>query len=559
MRPLPLVLAAVSLAVGAVALRPPQASTVQLKIRAALVDADLNLKPVPRLSLTLTPDPPGAPVHVTTGFDGEVALAIPAGQYRVQSDRPTDFSGKRFRWDLKIAITGPSREIDLSNDNADAAAAETARVVDPLAVLFRQRQSGVVTVWTAFGQGTGFIVDQSGLVLTNQHVVGPSEYLAVQLDAVHKVAAQLLVADPEKDIAVLRCNLAGLPGAVPVPLDAAGDVAPVVVGEDVFTIGSPMGMQKLLTTGIVSKVQPGVILSNININHGNSGGPLFNSRGDVVGITTFLNANEPNGPGISGIITLEAARPLLVEAKAAAAEEPPPSPALLPAVPVDAFPLGPLKEEAARKNFETKPYFFSAGKFDVAIITPPLQYWSEAQGDMSAVRGRKQRQGRKAAAADTIEPLQDLKNWGQFVGEYQPVILIRANPQLRETFWSALGRGLAQANGQYSLPPARLRYATDFSKMRLFCGEHEVEPILPGKIADITNVQNAFARVSDATYQGLYQYPADSISPECGQVRLELYSEKDPQHPIQKVLSTAVVKKIWSDFQPYRDQETRGH
>ena len=161
-------------------------------------------------------------------------------------------------------------------------------MTDELTTQFKRLQNSVVTVWSEFGHGTGFIVDSAGLVLTNQHVVGPSEYIAVQFDEQRKLAAVLLAADPEKDIAVLRTNLSEVAEAVVAPIAQSNSSEPLVVeGERVFTIGSPLHQTKILTTGIVSKLEAHAILSDININHGNSGGPLFNSVGSVVGITTF--------------------------------------------------------------------------------------------------------------------------------------------------------------------------------------------------------------------------------------------------------------------------------
>lgn len=88
--------------------------------------------------------------------------------------------------------------------------------------------------------------------------------------------------------------------------------------------------------------------------------------------------------------------------------------------------------------------------------------------------------------------------------------------------------------------------------MKLMCGEKEIQPILPGKIADVLNVHNVFVSVTDATYEGFYSYPSDAISPACGKVVLELYSEKEPDKPIVKILDPVTVERVWSDFEPYR-------
>lgn len=114
-------------------------------------------------------------------------------------------------------------------------------------------------------------MDGKGLILTNQHVVGNSEYLAVQFDRTHKIVAKLIAADPQKDVALLSVNMAALPNASSAPLYRAGaGRTPVQEGERVFTIGSPLSLDKIITTGIVSKVDLHTIMSDININPGSS-------------------------------------------------------------------------------------------------------------------------------------------------------------------------------------------------------------------------------------------------------------------------------------------------
>jgi len=158
----------------------------------------------------------------------------------------------------------------------------------------------VVTVISESGHGTGFFVDGKGLILTNQHVVAQSQYLAVQFDRERKIAARLIASDPQKDVALLWVNMSALAGATPAVLArSGGSHAPVQEGERVFTIGSPLSLDKIITTGIISKVDAHTIMSDVNVNPGNSGGPLFNNAGHVVGLTTF-GASAERGPGVSG-------------------------------------------------------------------------------------------------------------------------------------------------------------------------------------------------------------------------------------------------------------------
>lgn len=438
--------------------------------------------------------------------------------------------------------------IQASTTSAPAGGNEPAGT-NNLGSMFSKLQNSVVTVWSEFGHGTGFIVDPIGLILTNQHVIGPSQINAVQFDQTHKVRAVLMASDPDKDVAVLWVDITAFPGAIVAPeLPVSAQQSPVAVGEPVFTIGSPLSQRKIMTTGIVSGVDPGAIISNININPGNSGGPLFNSMGYVVGLTTF-NEQERSGPGISGIIRIEEARAVLEQARAKIPAASRPDPALLPVEPTDSFPLDAIKAAVEIKKFDTKPYFFSQGDYDVALVTPILKYHIEEQSRVDAAREKSRRTRKGGVAEDTFQPLEDLRAWAEYAGEYQPVIQIEANPKLRETFLSAFSRGLAQ--GAYA-GPAKMRFKTDFYRMRLMCGSKEVQPIQPAKVADVLNVHNPFVSVTDATYQGFYTYPPDSISPTCGRVALELYSEKDPNKPTVKMLDTNTVNRIWSDFEPYR-------
>src|SRR5260370_29855021 len=189
--------------------------------------------------------------------------------------------------------------------------------------------------------------------MTNQHVIGPSEYVAVQFDEKQKLFARVLAFDPEKDIAILWINLEGFPQAVPASLENSDGNEPTVIeGERVLTIGSPLNQRKVMTTGVVSKMEPRAIISDLNINPGNSGGPLFNSLGEVVGITTFVDSERRLGPGISGIVRIEQADSLIAQSRSAMKGRSAPSAAYLPVEPTDSFPLDALKNVALADKFE---------------------------------------------------------------------------------------------------------------------------------------------------------------------------------------------------------------
>jgi len=148
--------------------------------------------------------------------------------------------------------------------------------------------------------GSGFIIDDEGLVLTNAHVVFGRQVIIVTLDDGRKIQAELLGADPLFDLAVLR---------IPVPNEGnakavLGDSDAVRIGQDVITIGNPFGLEQTLTRGVISglnRIVPGsplmavpLIQTDAPINPGNSGGPLLNRCGDVIGINTSILAEAQN-------------------------------------------------------------------------------------------------------------------------------------------------------------------------------------------------------------------------------------------------------------------------
>lgn len=437
-----------------------------------------------------------------------------------------------------------------SSSAASPSEAKPKRLRDELTNAFQRLQSSVVTVWSDTGHGTGFIFDQAGLIMTNQHVVGPSEYIAVQFDQMRKIPAVLLASNPERDVAVLWVDLTMLPDATVAPIAAASASEPSVVeGERVLTIGSPLNQRKIMTTGVASKVEARAIISDININHGNSGGPLFNSIGEVVGITTFGDPDQQGGPGVSGIVRIEETLPLITEARTKMSQVTKPAARLLPVDPTDTFPIEAIKEVATAKKFDDDRYMFGLGEFHVALATPTFLYRLQTEGEREAAKTKAKRNKKEGAVQGTYRPFDEFRNWREYIGDYRPVLLINVEPNAGESFWGVVGRGIA-ANYGIGLR-ANIRYKTDFYRMKLFCGDKEVEPIHPGKIFRAMNQKDRFVKAQDATFAGLYAYPADSITPACGKVRLEVFAEKAPTKAEVKNLDAKTILRMSQDFEPY--------
>jgi S1-C subfamily serine protease len=144
------------------------------------------------------------------------------------------------------------------------------------------------------GQGSGFILDTNGHVLTNSHVIEGARLVEVTLHDKHKYTAQVLLNDKGHDLALLQIQASGA-SLVPATL---ADSRSLVVGQKVFAIGNPFGLAGTMTRGIISSIRSvrgpvgnlieDAIQTDAAINPGNSGGPLLNSRGEVIGINSLI-------------------------------------------------------------------------------------------------------------------------------------------------------------------------------------------------------------------------------------------------------------------------------
>ena len=147
--------------------------------------------------------------------------------------------------------------------------------------------------------GSGFVIDKAGHIVTNYHVVEGANEVTVSFSNRDTVKAEVVGTDPSTDLAVLRVDTSAA-ALTPLPL---GDSDAVRVGDPVVAIGNPFGLDRTVTSGIVSALQrlitapnqftiDHVIQTDAPINHGNSGGPLLSSRGQVIGVNTQIETGD---------------------------------------------------------------------------------------------------------------------------------------------------------------------------------------------------------------------------------------------------------------------------
>jgi S1-C subfamily serine protease len=230
---------------------------------------------------------------------------------------PTSFT-------LQQTPTAPPAIPTLPSASASAVptiAASTSTTLAPsdadLAALYAKVNPGVVTILNyadlgsphpdtlPAGQGSGFVIDNDGHILTNQHVVSGAQEIEIDFPSGIKAWADLIAVDPDSDLALLTVNVPA-ESLTPLPL---GDSDLVRVGDRVVAIGNPFGLSGTMTSGIVSALgrtldsehaSPGgqpfsagdIIQTDAAINPGNSGGPLLNLQGEVIGVNRAIRTES---------------------------------------------------------------------------------------------------------------------------------------------------------------------------------------------------------------------------------------------------------------------------
>ncbi|PYS22204.1 MAG: peptidase S1 [Acidobacteria bacterium] len=171
------------------------------------------------------------------------------------------------------------------------------------------------------GAGSGSVIDEQGDILTNYHVIANSEKLTVSFGNGKNYPARVVGADPDTDLAVVRLLQTPKEAVTIVPL---GDSDKLIVGQKVLAIGNPFGLDRTLTTGVISGLQrpiraengrqiEGAIQTDASINPGNSGGPLLDSHGRMIGINSQIESPSGASAGVGFAIPVNIAKRIVPE------------------------------------------------------------------------------------------------------------------------------------------------------------------------------------------------------------------------------------------------------
>ena len=234
-----------------------------------------------------------------------------------------------------VVTTVAAAETTTETPPATLQASETG--AKPVQQIYEETGPGVVQVTTSgvdstnpyFGPqatsslGSGFVVDRDGYIVTNYHVIEDAQEIEVNFSGDDRVPAKIVGSDPSTDLAVLKID-AQSRALTPLPLGNSDDVH---VGDAVVAIGNPFGLERSVTAGIVSALQRDltapngytidkVIQTDAPINQGNSGGPLLNARGQVIGVNSQISSETGGNVGIGFAVPVNTVKEVVSQIKA---------------------------------------------------------------------------------------------------------------------------------------------------------------------------------------------------------------------------------------------------
>jgi putative serine protease PepD len=271
--------------------------------------------------------------HFLSGLLGALVVAVVFAALAV---------GGAFESDsAPTAAEGPAATTTVPDNSAEAPA--PVQSATNVAALYERVRPGVVSIEVRQGpapadplepgrggSGSGFLIDDKGFILTNQHVVDEADRVTVRFEEGEPVDAEVIGADASTDLALVKIDPEGLELS---PL-SLGDSAEAKVGEPAVALGSPFGLEGTLTTGVISALErtirspngfsiDNVLQTDAAINPGNSGGPLLDAGGRVIGVNAQIATSSQANSGVGFAVPIDTAKEILDQLKTGEAIERP--------------------------------------------------------------------------------------------------------------------------------------------------------------------------------------------------------------------------------------------
>ena len=481
----------------------------------------------------------------------------------------SSFTGTVLVTLLAVAATNASRPAGAS----ESSKSNLARSV------FETSGPAVFRVNGRSGTGSGFLVTSSGLIVTNSHVIGGAFEVTVTVAEGLRVPAFVVEDDAVADISVLAVNPKAVENIPPLKFKQSSDAEPVAeVGDRAYAIGFPLSQDRVITSGIVSRVEPQALIIDVNINPGNSGGPLLNTDSQVIGINTFADFRNTGGAGIGGTVTTIAAEAALKRAIETDFESP--EFTRLPTVPKDDFPNQP-RGWVADQDFDANHYQLSwkcstttkkrrnrrrQGPLRpaVATIATPISAYRPQHARAKELKERRERREQRVAKnrkkrgeATTRraapDPFAGLKwDWKKYItSDRDPTVGLVLVPRLDPT------AGSVAATLLIGTPTTAWEWRSDLDDAKFLRGDEEL-PVYLLVVSPLPWTQYNGAPIVDSASYIYMSIPSSHFElPPPGQrppqLRITIDDLKGSPTACSYVFSPRAVERIWLDFEPYRD------
>lgn len=509
---------------------------------------ELAQYPVAYTDFELIGPDPATVQPVRTDAEGKLDLDLDPGLYAFVSKGPLNFRGKKYSWSTSFEIAA-NKKTSLTLTNSDAVVeadkkSEVRNRMSPESRIYQHFQSSVVTVECDSGSGSGFVIDADrGLIMTTYHIGGGSQFLSVRFSRQNHFEARFVAGDPDADIAIIRVNPDILKRIPEVPIKPDRRVG--IEGERVVAMGSPVFQQTTITQGIISKVEDDVLLSDVALNRGNSGGPILNLEGEAIGVATYGNAVKPGDQGATSIVSIRKADRILNSIGALDYRTLPSAEKLPDNSPVTIPPD--MLERISNSIKGGEPYLKTPKNFRTYIKTPFEAYLNVARYKNFLKEKIARRYQGKVPADQNLE-MGPLYFWNKYVGDqFEPVVSIEVIPWPQETSGSFLGRIVATAAGQKLKERREMR--DDFTKMVLYRNGIEVTPILRKRLRDTEIYDSRDLVMRDTALAGFYTYEPSVFNPGA---KLELHVWKNAEtKPTIIRIPADYQKRIWKEFQEW--------
>jgi len=424
------------------------------------------------------------------------------------------------------------------------------RVVYDYTAMYDTLNPSIVKVHADSGHGSGVLVDARGFFATNHHVVTNARYVAVEYADGRKVTADIVFLDARNDLAILKVHPTTVNDLKAVPLLPAEKDDTVRAGIPVVAFGSPLSQTFMMTQGIVSKVEPGVLLGDFLIQPGNSGGPLVNLQGEVIGINTFGEG------GISGAVRVNRLRDALAHPSVVDFAGPEPDATELPTAGSDRYPTEVLKEKIMGEALDPSVYTLDGGKFTVTAITPVLVGKLQVQADLQQAANRYKRRAKKIKDPKFNPVDEPFYDWHRNATRLlDAVVTFEVKPDFGQTKGSMWASVLTAASAGLSGTPMQpthqtMEFKSEFQELRLYRDGELVTPVTPGRQITEQSISGPFMSFVDEAYSGMYQY-APEVFMTGKTYRLDVFDAREPGKVHKSVSlpeSHKLIQQLRKDF-----------